>query len=357
MNKFPADNPFSKIQAFKSAIALSLIINIILMMGILYPDTRDFIRFLGDNGVKLGLFSCSLFICNLLLFFILFLFSFRFAKKGNESTKSAIKLTLGILLITLILSPSLSQFQWQIIQGNTVHGASEFTLFFLVKDLISGFVVMLITAIINLGDKQKQALITNQQLVAENMKVKYEALRNQLDPHFLFNSLNTLNGLIDFSSEKAHEYLDNLSSVFRYTLHSKNIVILENEIEFVNAYVSMLQIRFGENIEVCYNIDNKYKSYYIMPISLQLLVENAVKHNTISNKKKLIININTTDDSIVVSNIINPKAEKNIGGVGLANLIERYKILFDKKVTITDTDGIFSVAIPLVAEIDKKINI
>lgn len=352
------NDPFTRGKAFKAALVISMTVNVIMIMGIMYDDFTNLISAVKGNVVSYILFFLLQFACNLLLFFLLFLYCFGLARRKQKSRYTAFKAIAGVILICLILSPLLTQCQLQVFDWGDGKGMAAFTLFNLIKDLIVGVTIILLTETIYQGYKEEQANLINQQLTVENIKVKYEALKNQLDPHFLFNSLNTLNGLIGMDEDKAHEYVDNLSSVFRYTLHSKNIVRLEEEMEFTDAYISLLRIRFGENFKVEYNIDDKYRSYLIMPVSIQLLIENAVKHNVIHNKSPLVVKIETnTRENIVVSNHINSKPEKGIGGVGLVNLTERYRILFGKDIEIRNTNGIFSVEIPLICEIDKTIHV
>ena len=173
-------------------------------------------------------------------------------------------------------------------------------------------------------------------------------LKKQVDPHFLFNTLNTLDGLIGIDVNKAHEYVQNLSQVFRYTIGNKEIMHLDEELDFTESYARLMKIRYGDNLQIKYNIDDKYRNYYIIPVSLQLLVENAIKHNVVSSKHPLLITIETTsNESIRVTNTIQPKSDVEHGeGIGLANLIERYELLFHKEVIITKTN-IFCVEIPL----------
>jgi len=223
----------------------------------------------------------------------------------------------------------------------------------LFKDIIVYIIVLLSTFLFaSLAERQK-ALLENEQLIVENIRIRYEVLKNQVDPHFLFNSLNTLDGLIGVDNDKAHEFVQNISSVFRYAIGNKEIMHLDEELDFTEAYASLMKIRYGENFQIRYNIEEKYRKYFIMPISLQLLVENAIKHNVISNKHSLIITIETTpNDTIRVLNNIQPKSEVEAGtGIGLANLTERYKLLFQKELSITQTD-VFCVEIPLIKELE-----
>lgn len=351
-------DPFSKGVAFRASIFVSLVVNMVLIMGVFYGRSRTFMSEMQIGWDKYLAFFLWHFGCNVLLFFLLFLFNFYIIKKRWGSKKRTLTAFVGTILICFVLSPCLSQFQWYVVGGNNGLAMSGFTLFNIIKDFVSSFIVLLITHEISISQKKHQMMLANQKLREENIRIKYEALKNQLDPHFLFNSLNTLSGLIGMDDDKAHDYVDNLSSVFRYTLHSKNIGTLDEEIEFVDSYVTLLKIRYGDNLSVRYKVDGRYRDYYIMPASLQLLVENAVKHNVISNKKPLHIDIMTTeDDNIVVSNVINEKSDKSIGGIGLGNLSDRYSILFGLQVGICNTGDTFSVAIPLMKEIDKKVNI
>jgi len=349
--------PFSARQALQASMLVSLILNLVVILGVFFGRSRDVLVELQLGWASYLYYFLWHFGCNVLMFFLLFMLNFHVIKTKRK--RKGLIIIAGTLLICVVLSPALSQLQWLVLVGGDSHiGLEAFTIFNMIKDLIVGVAVVIITNYLSVYHKREQMMIANQKLQEENIRIKYEALKNQLDPHFLFNSLNTLNGLIGIDDDKAHEYVDNLSSVFRYTLHSKTIVKLEEEIEFVDSYVSMLKIRFGENLHVEYSLDNKYRSYYIMPASLQLLVENAVKHNVISNRSPLVIRVESTpEDTIIVSNRINPKAEKSIGGVGLANLTERYDILFGMSVGITDVDGVFQVEVPLINETDKKFKI
>ena len=210
-------------------------------------------------------------------------------------------------------------------------------------------IVFLSTLAISIFTGIQQTRVENQRLAAENIRNRYEALKHQLDPHFLFNSLNTLDGLIGFDDDKARQYLQNLSSTFRYTIQNKEITTLKDELNFVASYAYLMNIRYGDNLNIQYAVNEKYNTYYIMPVSLQMLLENAIKHNVINDKRPLTIHIETTEnDTIKVCNTIQPKINIEAGeGIGLANLVERYHLLFGMDVVITKTD-VFAVEIPLI---------
>lgn len=196
----------------------------------------------------------------------------------------------------------------------------------------------------------------NKNLSIENFKNRYNALKNQTDPHFLFNSLNSLNGLIGYDDERAHEYLMQLSAVFRYTLQEHSIVTLAEEIDFTRSYVHLVKIRYGEAFTVSIDVPDSHKGHYVLPFAIQTLVENGVKHNIVSLRKPLNLEIkmNEDRDSIIVENNLQPRLDvgsKN--GVGLSNLNERYWLMFKKNITIQANDTVFRVVVPLVKDINK----
>ena len=337
---------FSKRHALYQSFIISAIINCILIVGALHTDTPG----IGVNWQNYLEFFLWHFCCNVILYYLLFSLNFRIIQRQAKFVNTSLIAIVGTISICLLFSPFLTRLQWFALGLEGRFPMMDFIYFNLAKDMILAIIVILVSQYIYANYRREQAIITNQRLVEENIRTRYEALKNQLDPHFLFNSLNTLNELIGIDNEKAQEYVDNLSSIFRYTLNNKNIQRLDEELRFVESFVALLKVRYGKNLIVEYNIEEQYRDFEIMPVSIQLLVENAVKHNVISNNSPLIIDISTTShNSVVVSNRINPKSEEGINhGVGLANLTDRYMILFKKSIAISNTDGIFSVEIPLV---------
>lgn len=198
--------------------------------------------------------------------------------------------------------------------------------------------------------RQQEVIIENQQLQAENILNQYEALKNQLNPHMLFNSLNTLRTLVREDQEKAQEYIQELSRVLRYTLQGNDSrsVPLKDEMEFVSAYIFLLKMRFEENLSFSIRIDKQFESYRLPPMAVQMLIENAVKHNEISNRRPLNIRIYTDKEDLIVSNPVQPKLTASPStGIGLANLAKRYHLLFKREIQITENEQ-FTVRIPLI---------
>jgi sensor histidine kinase YesM len=200
-------------------------------------------------------------------------------------------------------------------------------------------------------------LVKTEILQRENIQYKLEALKNQLNPHFLFNTFSTLISLIPENQELAELYARNLSNVYRYilTMHDNELATIEEELNFINAYLFMVKIRFDNKVSLDINIEEKVKVFYIPSFSLQLLVENAIKHNIISSKRPLKILINNIENKLCVKNNLQKKASaENSTGIGLNNIISRYKFLSHEIVEIICTDSEFVVKLPIIFENDKS---
>lgn len=198
---------------------------------------------------------------------------------------------------------------------------------------------------------EKMTAVENETLRAESFSSRYEALKNQLDPHFLFNSMNTLQSLITIDTDRAEEYVQQMCSVLRYTLQKREVVTLAEELKCTADYCRMLRIRYGDNLIFDHHIDHqRYDNYLVLPLTIQGLVENAIKHNVISSKQPMTVHISTDENNcLIVSNKIQPKIMKEeVSGIGLANLVERYRLQWDKNVEIFDDGTIFRVTLPLI---------
>ena len=175
--------------------------------------------------------------------------------------------------------------------------------------------------------RQQEVVIENQQLQAENILNQYEALKNQLNQE--------------------------LSRVLRYTLQGNDSksVCVKDEIEFVSAYIFLLKMRFEDNLSFDICIDNKYANYYLPPMAVQMLIENAVKHNEISDRHPLNIRIYTEGEELIVTNPVQPKLTATTGtGIGLANLAKRYHLLYKREIQISENEQ-FTIRIPLIPSV------
>lgn len=186
-------------------------------------------------------------------------------------------------------------------------------------------------------------------LQEESDKAKYIALQNQLNPHFLFNSLNTLIAEIEYDPQNAVSFTRDLSNVYRYVLQCQNspLVTIRDEIEFMDSYIFLHQVRLGNCIKIDNSIAECEMEQKLPPLTLQLLVENVIKHNYIGVQKPMTITLSVEQSSLVVSNIINPKINDNSTGIGLQNLSNRCKLQTGNDIDVEIRDGIFTVKIPL----------
>ncbi|WP_282035561.1 sensor histidine kinase [Saccharicrinis aurantiacus] len=224
---------------------------------------------------------------------------------------------------------------------------------FVINIIISEYFVLYVITLFMFAraffNEWRTLIISEQQLKQHALELQYKVLSNQVNPHFLFNSLNTLSSLINIDTERAQSYVNKLSSFYRDLLsyRGKDIISLKDEILFVNQYIALQKERFGNNIEVKINIDNS-ELYQVIPMTIQMLVENAIKHNQISKDNPLTINIQTIDKHIKITNNIKPY-NKPIDGekLGLSNLKERYKYLSNSPFELIKTEEQFIVNVPL----------
>lgn len=205
-------------------------------------------------------------------------------------------------------------------------------------------------------DRWKLTMLEAEQIKREHIQSQYETLKNQVNPHFLFNSFNTLTTIILENQELAVKFVERLADVYRYVLQNKDkeLVTVETELEFARAYLFLHQIRFGDNLKYVFKVDKRYLDSSIAPLSLQILLENAIKHNIISHSKPLTIEIYVENNHIVVKNNLQKKVITEASTeIGLQNIVNRYKYLTDQTVNIIHSASNFMVALPLL-KIEKS---
>jgi hypothetical protein len=189
------------------------------------------------------------------------------------------------------------------------------------------------------------------QLDKELSQAELQVLSNEMDPHFIFNSLNTLNHLILNQPEQAHRFNNRLAQVYKYFLINKNkeLISLQDELEFIEDYFFLLQIRHDNKLQLQTSIDERSSAVMIPPCSLQILVENAIKHNEFTETNPLLIEVSLNDHYVQVRNNMKPKLYAvNSTGIGLKNLSSRYKLLLKKDITISTSHENFIVKLPLI---------
>lgn len=212
-------------------------------------------------------------------------------------------------------------------------------------------IVLIFNVILRVFEAQKeknQLEVQNLSLQAENLKFQVDTLKQQINPHFLFNSLNTLLDLVEDDKEKAAKFIRSFSSIYRTVLQSTNydFIPLEDELSFLKEYWSLLKVRFNDAIDLSIDIDESKLTCQIPPLSLQLLVENAVKHNEASLKVPLLIEIKSSGNSLIIRNEIKHKNLVEGEKLGLQNLQQRFTLL-SKPIEWKNEAGYFVVKVPL----------
>lgn len=194
----------------------------------------------------------------------------------------------------------------------------------------------------------RQATLDKEKFEKESIAARYEALKSQVNPHFLFNSLNALTNLVHENPDKAVTFIKQLSDVYRYVLDTRDqeVVPIDEELKFLNSYLYLQQIRFGQKL----TIDNRVhdQSFFTTPLALQLLIENAIKHNVIAEDEPLTIRLFERDGFVCVSNNLQRKKilTEHSAGIGLENIRKRFSLLSDQQVKITDGPDVFEVCLP-----------
>jgi two-component system LytT family sensor kinase len=199
----------------------------------------------------------------------------------------------------------------------------------------------------------QEVLLEAEQLKKEQVQSQLEMLKSQVNPHFLFNSLNTLASLIPEEPDLAVDFVRKLSKVYRYILEIRDFhtVPLQKELSALKAYHFLLQIRFGESLNVKIDIPDRYLNEHILPLSLQMLIENAVKHNILSVHKPLWIEVFISNGRVIVRNNLQRKNQQTDStGLGLQNIQNRYQLLGSQPVDVIVTTQSFSVSLPLLGQ-------
>ena len=295
------------------------------------------------------MYSMSLYFTNAMIFLYLDnFFEDRFSKK---------RLIIGFLssfIVSLIVIFFLHLFEEVVYDKQTFEYfiENEKPSNYLMPIIITFFVTLSIYAI-SFYKSYQENKVKEQKIIAGTASAKFESLKNQIDPHFLFNSLNVLNSLIEENPENAQKFTTSLSKIYRYVLEQKDkdLVTVDEELTFAKTYINLLMMRF-ENGLSCelpeFNLNPEAK---VVPLSLQLLLENTIKHNIISEQKPLHIKIYTEKNYLVVENnfqkkeVLDPRQ-----GVGLQNIVNRYALISERKVLIESNQDIFKVKIPILTK-------
>jgi len=224
------------------------------------------------------------------------------------------------------------------------------------EGVVAGYVLLLMWAAIYESiyfyTQLRYSLLEKEQAKQDHIRSQLEGLRNQVNPHFLFNSLNTLMNIVTEDQKLALRFLKKMSKVYRYILDIREepIIPLKEELDFIKSYIFLIEERFKGNLEVELDIPPSHLQHQIVPLALQILFENAIKHNVISAKRPLYIKafINERDQLVVQNNLQRKSQVMDSTKVGLENICNRYKLITEEKVKIEETENCFQVALPLI---------
>jgi LytS/YehU family sensor histidine kinase len=270
------------------------------------------------------------------------------AKNPKRMNRITFIVFMGYAIITGIMLPySVDRFLWGMSGISVFYDVSAKAFITTVLSLIV-FYFNITTLVSNNWIK---SIEKNEELKRENLLAKYEALKNQVNPHFLFNSLNTLSGVVEQKPEMATEFIKKLSDIYRYVLeqNDKELVSIHDELKFVEDYIFLSQMRFGKGLIFNSHI-MKDQNFHVAPLAIQMLVENAIKHNIILDDMPLKIEMESENGFVIVRNNLQKKKTIISGKepLGLENLIKRYAYLSGEPVEVIESDGKFIIKLPII---------
>ena len=278
-------------------------------------------------------------------------------KKYSWVEDTKIRTVLGImstLLVNVLLVFLCNYINFILIQGND--RSKFFTGSMGISNWITINVALLISAILHAKgfiDAWKSSTkqeVVQQKLIAKSANAQFESLKNQLDPHFLFNSLNVLSSLIDENPVQAQRFTASMSKIYRYVLEQKDkeLVTVEEELNFAKTYCDLLETRFEDSVSFDFKVNEKDLKSYVVPLSLQLLLENCIKHNFATSAKPLHIKIYSENGNLFIENNLQQREQvKESAGIGLSNIVQRYSLLTKQNVFIEKSATFFKVKIPI----------
>ncbi|MBL7749543.1 MAG: histidine kinase [Chitinophagaceae bacterium] len=259
------------------------------------------------------------------------------------------------------------------IAGNFIGMAAAVVMVYLVGNLIYGYTweqnwnplklniiyatlinlfLHLVNAILFFFREYRRQWSEAEELRRNSEQAQVQLIKSQINPHFLFNNLNVLSGMVIKNNPEANHFIEEFSKVYRYILNNqeKELVPLSSELEFIQPYIFLLRTRFENSLQVSINIPEHYKNCHVVPASLQMLIENAIKHNIVSSQRPLHIDIHANgNQTLIVSNNLQPRqaVEEPSTRIGLQNIMKRYELISGRNVVVKKTDGVFEVTLPL----------
>lgn len=280
--------------------------------------------------------------------------------KTNVGKRIAIQLGVSVILCDLIMVAYMFVFQYiteEILHDECILDKDLKIYFF--NNIMMATVLTILSNLVLEGkyllEQWRKSLLETETLKRKNIQSQFESLKNQVNPHFLFNSLNALSSLVHTDPLKAEEFIDEFAKIYRYVLDIKDKVLvpLREEYHFIRSFIFLQQIRFEKNLQINFTIEEAQMFHFIPPLSLQELIENAIKHNEVSEENPLVIDIYTKGDVLVVRNNLQRRMQKIASTkTGLKNITERYQMLSSSKAIFHENESYFTVELPLIKEED-----
>ncbi|CAH0336306.1 hypothetical protein FVB9288_01992 [Flavobacterium sp. CECT 9288] len=338
------------LQQLQKAFKLTLVIFVLMQLfTVVMGGTIGFNQRLLTHFLFTALYTLTLYGTNALFFIKLdALFVERFSKKRLFVGFA------GSVVLSLIVIFLLHLFEEVVYNNKSLQEflENENPESYIVSSIITFFVTLTIHAIY-FYKAYNENKVKEQKIIAGTANAKFESLKNQIDPHFLFNSLNVLSSLIEENPENAQRFTTSLSKIYRYVLEQKDkeLVSVAEELAFAKTYMNLLKMRFENSITFQLPTDFDNLEARVVPLSLQLLLENTIKHNVVSENKPLQITIFIQDNYLVVQNNLQKKEVlQDRQGVGLQNIVSRYALLSKRKVLVEQTETHFKVLIPILTK-------
>jgi two-component system LytT family sensor kinase len=306
---------------------------------------------LNRENIGASLLSFTTGFVNAFLSWLLVQYILRLKKPEGYGAKAVLAIA-GCMLISLLPITITSQFTDVRSRIDALpKGMNAVTFLLLMRGLVIGGFLYFISYLLRMSEMKQQSQLENERLKQENLQAKLNLLQEQVSPHFLFNSLGTLQSMVH--EQAPRQFIQRLSEVYRYLLSNRlsDLVALRAELDFAQAYLHILKERFEDALITRIDIPEEMLQKRLPPVSLQLLIENAVKHNVVSTESPLIISIYSVENGwLSVSNSLQKRNTlRDSLGSGLKNIRERYQLLAGLTITVEETETHFTVSIPLIA--------
>lgn len=345
--RFPVIYPFNQVVSFILANLLLSFIIMLLFMGNIFESFRGFLIMLGWAFA-----ICS---TQWLGHGLIFDYLDRKISWIEHPVKRAVA-GLAALVIYSVIAFYLIQTLFIYLNSGQMPAVTwKWVMSFILYPVLISFTITVTFTAVGFFKAWKTSFMRAEKLNTEMMAYKYEVLRNQINPHFLFNSFNVLSDLVYENQDQAVKFIQRLSNLFRYVLESrdKELVPLGEELSFVDSFAYLLKMRFDDKLRII--IDLKAENdEWIVPVSIQTLIENAVKHNEVSDEYPLEIRIGKSNGFIDVSNSLRPKAaDSESTKIGLKNLQQQFAFFTKQEMKIVKADGVFRVSIPLIRSLNE----